>query len=140
MERPDLQDFYAEISANPILCSARDEYGFLFRVTGWNSFYRFSLTCDGQVRLERISGETSSVLYPWTRSASVPVGAPIINKLAVLALDGEIHLFINGAPQFTVTDRQLLVGSFGVYARSVGETAVTVSYTDLIVREVLPKQ
>ncbi len=140
LEKPDLQDFYAEISASPILCSAQDEYGFLFRVTGWNSFYRFSLTCDGQVRLDRISGESSSILYPRTRSASVPVGAPSISKIAVLAYDDEIYFFINGAPQFSVTDRQLPVGSFGVFARSVGETAVTVSYSDLIVREVLSKQ
>ncbi len=140
LEKPDLHDFYAEISASPILCSPRDEYGFLFRVLGRNQYYRFSLNCAGQVRLDRISGETGAILYPWTRSASVPVGAPSISKIAVLAVNDQIHLFINGDPQFTVTDRQLLVGSFGVFARSVGDTAVTVSFSDLIVREVLPKQ
>ena len=140
LEKPDVQDFYAEISASPVLCSANDEYGFLFRVFGRNQYYRFALSCDGQVRLDRFSGETGDILYPWTRSASVPVGAPSNSKISVLAVGDQIHIYINGDPQFTVTDRQLLVGSFGVFARSVGDTAVTISFSDLIVREVLPKE
>ena len=140
LEKPDLQDFYAEISASPILCSPRDEYGFLFRVNGRNQFYRFLLNCEGEVRLDSISGESGYILYPWTRSASVPIGAPSVSKLAVLAVDDQIRVYIDGAPQFTVSDRQLQVGSFGVYARSVGDTAVTISFSDFLVREVLQKE
>lgn len=140
LEKPDLQDFYAEISASPILCSPRDEYGFLFRVNGRNQYYRFLLNCEGEVRLDSISGESGSILYPWTRSASVPIGAPSVSKLAVLAVDDQIRVYIDGAPQFTVSDRQLQVGSFGVYARSVGDTAVTISFSDFLVREVLQKE
>ena len=140
LEKPDLQDFYAEISASPILCSPQDEYGFLFRVSGRNQYYRFLLNCEGQIRLDSISGETGTILYPWTRSASVPVGAPSISTIAVLAVADQIHVFINGVQQFTVRDQQLLVGSFGVYAHSVGDTAVTISFSDFIVREVLPKE
>jgi len=140
LEKPDLQDFYAEITANPILCSGRDEYGFLFRVFGRYQYYRFGLSCDGEVRLDKIVGSGGTVLYPWTRSASVPPGAPSVSKLAVLAVNDQIHIYINGDPQFIVRDQQLIVGSFGVYARSVGDTALTVSFSDLIVREVLPKE
>ncbi len=139
LHKPDLQDFYAEIQANPILCTDRDEYGLLFRVAGRDQYYRFSLSCNGEVRLDKIIGESGSILHPWIRSASVPVGAPSISKLAVLAIQDQLHLFINGDYQFTVADPQIRVGSFGVYARSVGESAVTVSFSDLIVREVLPK-
>lgn len=140
LEKPDLQDFYAEISASPILCSPRDEYGFLFRVNGREQYYRFLLNCEGEIRLDSIVGESGSILYPWTRSASVPVGAPSVSKIAVLAVDDQIRIYINGAPQFTVSDRQLQVGSFGVYARSVGDTAVTISFSDFLVREVLQKE
>jgi hypothetical protein len=140
MEKPDLHDFYAEITASPILCSPRDEYGFLFRVFGRNQYYRFALNCEGEIRLDMISGESGTILYPWTRSASVPVGSPTISTLALLAVNDEIYVFINGDPQFTVSDRQFQVGSFGVYARSVGDTAVTISFSDLIVREVLQKE
>jgi len=57
----------------------------------------------------------------------------------VLAVADQIHVFINGVQQFTVRDQQFLVGSFGVYAHSIGDTAVTISFSDFIVREVLPK-
>ena len=139
LEKPDLQDFYAEITANPVLCTGRDEYGFLFRVFGRNQYYRFALSCDGEVRLDKIGGAGTLVLYPWTRSASVPPGAPSVSKLEVIALQDEIRVFINGDPQFTIIDQGLSLGSFGVYARSAGETAVTISFSDLIVREVIPK-
>ncbi len=139
LEKPDLQDFYAEITANPVLCTGRDEYGFLFRVFGRNQYYRFALSCDGEVRMDKIVGGGTFVLYPWTRSASVPAGAPSVSKLEVLALQDEIRVFVNGDPQFTIVDQELRLGSFGVFARSVGETAVTISFSDLIVREVIPK-
>lgn len=139
LEKPDLGDFYAEITASPILCSSRDEYGFLFRVYGQDQYYRFALNCGGDVRLDRIYAGGSTVLYPWTRSASVPVGAPSSSKLAVLAVGDHIYLYINGAPQATIADQPAGVGSFGVYSRSVGEGAVTIGFSDLVIREVLPK-
>ena len=67
------------------------------------------------------------------------MGAPSVSKIEVLALRNEIRVFINGDPQFTIVDQGLSLGSFGVFARSVGETAVTISFSDLIVREVIPK-
>ena len=139
LEKPDIQDFYVEITANPILCSGRDEYGLLFRVAGREQYYRFSLSCDGEVRLDKITGGGVFSLQPWTRSASVPPGAPSVSKLEVLALRNEIRVFINGDPQFTVFDSELRLGAFGIFAHSAGETAVTVSFSDLIVREVIPK-
>lgn len=138
-EKPDLGDFYAEITANPVLCSSRDEYGFLFSVIGSGQYYRFALSCSGEVRLDRYVSGVSTILYPWTRSASVPVGAPSVTKLAVLVVDDEIHIYINGISQFSTEVQQRPYGSFGVFARSVGDTALTVSFSNLIVREVLPK-
>jgi hypothetical protein len=139
LEKPDLGDFYAEITANPVLCTSRDEYGFLFRVYGLNQYYRLGISCAGEIRLDRFFGGGSVVLYPWTRSASVPVGAPSESKLAVLSVGDQIYFYINGDPQFSVSDQPIGVGSFGVYARSVGENALTVTFSDLLVREVLPK-
>ncbi len=138
-EKPDLTSFYVEITANPILCDGRDEYGLLFRVYGRSQFYRFAITCDGELRLDKITAGGGTILYPLTRSASVPVGAPSISKIAVLAERNQLHLFINGDYQTSVTDHQLVVGSFGIFARSAGDSALTVSFSDLIVREVLQK-
>jgi len=139
LERPDLQDFYAEITANPVLCAGKDEYGFLFRVNRRDQYYRLSLSCDGEVRIDKIGEGSNSVLYPWTRSGAVPAGAPSILKLVVFAIQDEIRIFINGEPQVVIFDQEFRVGSFGVFARSAGEGAVTVSFSDLIVREVIPK-
>lgn len=139
LEKPDVGDFFAEITASPVLCSSRDEYGFLFRVYGSGQYYRFGLSCAGEIRLDRYFGGGSVVLYPWTRTASVPVGAPSESTLAVLAVGDQIYFYINGDPQFSISDQPLGVGSFGVYARSAGENALTVAFSDLLVREVLPK-
>lgn len=138
-EKPDVGDFYAEITANPVLCSSRDEYGFLFGVVGGIQYYSFGLSCSGEVRLERFDAGGIITLLPWTRDASVPIGAPSVTKLAVVADDDEIHIYINGESLFSVEGQQRRYGSFGVYARSVGDTAMTVSFSDLIVRELLPK-
>jgi len=139
LEKPDVRDFYAEINANPVLCAGRDEYGLLFHVIGRDQYYRFSLSCEGEIRLEKVVGGAVYSLQPWTRSASVPVGAPSKSKLEVFMLGDEIRVFINGDPQFIVFDQELGLGSFGVYARSAGENAVTISFSELIVREVIPK-
>jgi hypothetical protein len=137
--KPNLTSFYAEITANPVLCAGRDEYGFLFRVFGRNQYYRFAITCNGEVRLDKITAAGGTILYHTPRSASVPVGAPSVSKIAVLADRDQLHLFINGDYQASVSDQQLLAGSFGIYARSSGDSAVTVSFSDLIVRDILPK-
>jgi hypothetical protein len=139
LEKPDLSDFYAEITVSPILCAGRDEYGFLFRVIGRDQYYRFAISCDGEVRLDRITPGGGMILFPWTRSGSVPPGAPSVSKIAVLAEKDQLHLFINGDLQASVSDQQLKIGSFGIFARSTGESAVTVSFSDLIVRDVIQK-
>jgi hypothetical protein len=138
-EKPDFQYFYAQITANPVLCSAKDEYGFLFRVVSREQYYRFGLTCGGEIRLDRISGGESTLLYSWTRSASLPAGAPSRSTLAVLASGDEINILINGDVQFSADNQAPGAGSFGVYARSTGDSPVTVSFSDLIVREVLER-
>jgi hypothetical protein len=138
-EKPDLTDFYAEITVSPILCTDQDEYGFLFRVSGRERYYRLAMSCDGEVRLDRINPGSGQILYPWTRSASVPVGAPSVSTIAILAQRDQLHLFVNGNLQTSVSDQQLKVGSFGIFAKSAGDSAVTISFSDLVVREVLEK-
>ena len=138
-DKPDLRDFYAEITVSPILCEEKDEYGFLFRVSGRSQYYRFVITCSGEVRLDKIFSGGGTILYPLTRSASVPVGAPSVSKIAVLAEGDQLHLFINGDYQTSVRDQQFQRGTFGIYARSAGDSAITVSFTELVIREILQK-
>jgi hypothetical protein len=136
-EKPDLENYYVQIQSKPSLCSGRDEYGLLFRLTNDQNFYRYSLSCRGEVRLEKISAGGVTTLQPWTRSASVPDGAPSISNLEVLAQEQEMSFFINGDLQFKAVDEELKIGSFGVFGKSTGDSAYTVSFSDLVVRSLV---
>jgi len=127
----DLSDFYLEITASPSLCKGQDEYGLLLRVSPNLDFYRFSLTCDGQVRLDKyFQGKASSPKAP-DYSGAVPPGAPSSSRLGVWASGKEMRFYVNGEYQFTVRDPSLLAGGLGAFIRSNGENAVTVSFSDL---------
>jgi hypothetical protein len=135
---PELQDFYAEITARTSLCRGLDEYGLMVRVTGTLDYYRYSLSCDGQIRLDRIFGGAAAGLEPWRQSGVVPRGAPGIVRLGVWAAGEEMRFFADDVYQFTVNDPLIPAGSLGVFARSAGDSAVTVSFSDLEVWEVEP--
>ena len=129
-----LSDFYAEITARPSLCRGEDNYGLVVRGVG-SSFYRFVLTCDRQIRAERISGGTRLPIHDPVPSGDAP-GAPGEVRIGIWAVGSEMRLFLNGRFQFSVSDPSFPIGAFGVYVRSTGETPVTVSFSDLAVYEV----
>ncbi|HEX9617035.1 MAG TPA: hypothetical protein VGA03_06430 [Anaerolineales bacterium] len=135
-EAPVLRDFYLEITASPSLCRSADEYGLLLRASSLRDFYRFSLSCDGQVRLDRLVNGTASSPQPWTLSGAFPPGAPSISRLAIWAKEKEMRFFVNEEYQFTVSDPMLPSGSIGVFARSAGDNAVTINFSELIIREI----
>lgn len=132
----NFNDFYAEITAQPNLCRGSDEYGLLFRAPNNLGYYRFALSCDGTARVDRWSVRTPHVLHPPVPSGDAPPGAPGEVRLGVWAVGSEIHFFLNGRYQFSVTDKNYLAGSLGVFASSTGATPVTVSFSDLVVYDV----
>lgn len=133
---PSFGNFYAEITASPNLCAGLDEYGLLFRVRSLGDFYRFSLSCNGQVRLDRLVGGTGGSPQPWLVSASVPRGSPSSSRLGIWAVGSDLRFFINDEFQFAVSDSYHPSGLIGVFARSAGENAVTVSFSDLKVYKI----
>jgi len=133
---PTFDNFYAEITAKPSICMRLDEYGILIRYNSPSDFYRFSLSCDGQVRLDKLIGGTATSPQPWITSASVPTAAPSESRLGVWVSGSEMRFFINDEFQFAVHDRILSRGMIGVFVRSGGETAVTVSFSDLVVYQI----
>lgn len=135
-DQPVLTNFYLEITAQPNLCRGMDEYGLLLRVTSQSDFYRFALSCDGQIRFERIIDGTASVRQPWAFSGSVPPGAPSTSRLAAAVLGDEMRFFVNGDFQFSITDPLLNSGRIGVFARSASDTTLSVNFSDLIVWEI----
>lgn len=133
---PILRNFYAEITASPTLCRTLDEYGLLFRWGSMGDFYRYSLSCDGQVRLDRLTGGTAASPQPWMATGVVPPGAPKLTWLAVWVNGNEMRFFVDDNHQFTLSDPMLSSGLLGLFARSAGDNAVTVNFSDLIVYEV----
>lgn len=133
---PLLDDFYLEITASPNLCRDADEYGLLLRVSPSLDFYRFSLSCNGQARLDKYFQGVASSPQPWVISGAIPPGAPSISRLAVWARGKEIRFFVNEEYLFTIQDPSLGSGTIGVFIRSGGENDLTVSFSDLVVRQV----
>lgn len=137
-QEPVLGDFYLEITASPAFCQGIDEYGLLVRYTSPGDYYRFSVSCDGQVRMDRVYQNQASSPQPWQLSGAVPIGAPSRSRLAVWALGLEMRFFVNDEFQFSVRDPQLPSGQVGVFIRSTGGHLMTVNFTDLLVRQITP--
>jgi hypothetical protein len=137
-EQPVFTDFYLEINAAPSMCRGMDEYGVLIRVSPNTDYYRFSLSCDGQVRLDRVINGQASSPQAWQPSGAVPPGAPSSARIGVSASGSQMDFFVNGQYQFSVKDPLLALGAVGVFARSVNKMAVTVNFSDLVVYQVFP--
>jgi hypothetical protein len=71
-------------------------------------------------------------------SSVIPVGPSGTVRLGVWVVGREMRFFINDQFHFTVSDPMIPSGGIGVFARSAGETALTVNFSDLAVYEVNP--
>jgi hypothetical protein len=129
-----LSDFYAEITAHPSLCRGDDNYGVIARGVG-SSFYRFVLTCNGEVRAERISGGTRLSIFDPVPSGDV-ARPPSEVRIGIWAVGEEMRLFLNDRYQFSVRDPKFPIGAFGVFVRSSGEEPVSVTFSDFDVYDV----
>ena len=136
-QQPILANFFLEVTVSPSLCLGNDTIGVLFRVTSLRDFYRLLISCSGQLRLERIKDGLGTVLQGWMPASPFIPGAPSTNRIGILAVKNAFQVFSNGVLQFTQADSALAEGRLGVYARSMGDNALTVSFSDLVVRQPL---
>lgn len=128
-------NFYAEITAHTNLCRGEDNYGILVRAVG-SSYYRFVLSCNGYIHVERIKNGTKIIIFEPVPSGDAPLGAPGEVRIGLWAVGSEMRLFLNGRFQFSVVEKTFPSGGLGVFARSHGETPVTVTFSELTVYEV----
>jgi hypothetical protein len=131
-----VKDFYLELTASPSLCRNGDSYGVLFRANSSLDYYRLIINCSGELRLESVRNGVFTVLQDWVTSSQVPPGSPLIIRVGVWAFGNEKNVFINDHYQFTVTDPVWEEGFIGLFARSAGDTALTVTFSDLSLRMV----
>jgi len=135
-DHPVAGDFFAQATAKISLCSGTDQYGMLFRSTSSEDYYRFTLTCNGQERLERVQAGATDPLVGWLSSNDVPSGAPAQVKLGVWAVGKEMRFFVNNAFEFSMIDPVFSAGTFGFFAYATGKSPVTISFSDLSVYSV----
>lgn len=128
---PDLADFYLTVEADPSLCRDQDAYGVIFRAMSSQDYYRFVISCEGRLRLERVRNGRSEVAVDWQASSQIRPGAATSHRVGVAMLGPEMRFFIDDVYQFTARDRVFTRGRFGLFARPGAENAVTVSFSDL---------
>jgi hypothetical protein len=131
----NLTDFYAEITARPSLCRGDDNYGLIIRATG-TYFYRFVLSCNRTIYVERINSGVKLIIVEPVPSGDAPPGAPGEVKIGIWAVGSEMRLFLNDRFQFSVIDKSFPSGALGVFARSAGDAPMSVTFSDLTVYDV----
>jgi hypothetical protein len=134
--QPEVSDFYAESMADISLCSNKDQYGMIFRASSGRDFYRFSINCNSQERVERVRGGETYPLIEWMTSGDAPSGAPAQIKLGVWMAGREMRFFLNDHFQFSLVDPVFSSGTIGFFVYANGQTPVTVSFSDLSVYSV----
>jgi len=136
-DEPLLGNFYAEATADTSLCAGKDEYGVLFRTASGNDYYRYALVCDGTERVDRVRAGQTSYMQTAVPSGDAPPGSPGEVRIGVWAVNNEFRFFLNGHYQFTVYDPLFKTGTLGFFARGGGENVVSVSFSDLVVNDVV---
>jgi hypothetical protein len=129
--QPALGDFYAEATVTLSLCGDKDQFGLIFRAAPGDNNYRFTVSCDGQERLERRLSGSTTLLLDWLSSGDAPIAAPAEVKLGVWAVGDEMRFFLNDHYQFTVRDPALHAGTLGFFVYANGAVPITASFSDL---------
>ena len=126
-----LDNFYLEIDAYPSICQGDDQFGVLFRAVSTQDYYRYVMTCDHQLRLERLRGGEASVVQDWTPAVGLTGGPIASERLGVWASGSDLRFYLNGVFQFNRREPTFASGGLGVYARSMGNTIVTIEFSNL---------
>lgn len=135
---PDIENASIEITSTVSLCKAEDSYGILFRAANAMNGYRYSANCLGKVKLELLKSGKAYIIKDWTQSGQILPGSPYQARLMVWMVNDELRFFVNDIFQFSARDLTYPKGKVGVFARQAADTPITVSFSDLIVRGILP--
>jgi hypothetical protein len=134
--QPQVSNFYAQINAQLSLCRGRDQMSLLFRVTSAADFYRYSVSCSGEVRLERVVSGKPFVMRDWAPSPDAPRGAPGQIKISVWASGRDLRFFLDDHFQFNINDQYFSQGGLGLSIRSDAGNPMSISFSELTVHAV----
>ena len=88
------------------------------------------------IYVERINSGVKLNLFDPVPSGDAPPGAPSEVKIGIWAVGKEMRLFLNDRFQFSITDKSFPSGALGVFARSAGDSPMSVTFSDLTVYDV----
>jgi hypothetical protein len=128
-------NYYLTLTIAPSLCRGQDQYGIVFRSQTPQDFYRVTFLCDGTLRLELVRGDSVVRLAEVMNSPQLFAGPTATIQLSVWVHEDGIKVYINDIQQVDYYRLQWFAGGFGVFARSTGEHSLTVSFSNLVVRE-----
>ena len=132
-------NYFIRVKVNLSLCKDRDQVGFLFRASSPQDFYRFSITCSGETRFERVVGGQSFVIRNWAFSPDAPLGAPGVVNLAVSVSGQDMEFFLDDRFQFSIQDGILSEGGLGFFLRASSDSPVNVNFCELEAFQVIPE-
>jgi hypothetical protein len=127
-------NYYLEFTVTANLCRGKDSYGLLFRSDGGLNAYHWIITCDGQMRLERWRTSEAAVVQDWIFWGEG--GAPLALRLGLWLFRDEMRFFVNGVYLFSAHDPLLTGSHIGVFAKSTGQNALSVSFSNLVIRNI----
>jgi len=128
---PTVTNFYLEASAKSGTCEGLDSYGLMLRSPDPTHGYLFGISCDGQFRLEKVSGNDFSDLVKWTANAAIHKGSDQTNRLGVMAKADQFTLYVNGVQVGKATDSDYASGVFGLYIAGYKTNNFTVQVSEV---------
>ena len=108
-----LTDFYLQITMTPSLCRGQDVFGVLVRATSNYNYYRFLVSCNGQLRAERVKNGVMVVIQDWLPTGQIMPGSSQPLQLGVMGLKSEFRVFVNDIFQYYVRDPSWTGGGGG---------------------------
>ena len=114
-------DQRAQLTAKALSCGEQDEWGLLYRseFTTENKFngYIYKINCAGQIRVEKLEDNQSSILLGWVSAEGAETGDGSENTLMIWAFGEEMRFYVNGIFVDTVIDPNYGSGEYGIYAQ-----------------------
>lgn len=124
-------DFYLEIDLDALMCSAGDQYGLILWNNSQAGTFRLWLNCDGKIKLDRVLPSGVSQLVNWQPGRKLQPGSPANNRLAILAKEGVLEVYVAETLQFSYELHARPEGVLGVIAQTGGELPMTIRVSDL---------
>lgn len=131
----DLRDFHLAVEATQVAGPDDNEYGVLVRLQDANNFYRFSISGDGYVLVDKfVAGRAEPLGANWTPSEAIRQGQAT-NVLEVVCRGAEMIFLVNGSEVTRVQDTTFTHGDIGLYAGTFYEGGAEIHFDNLSVAE-----